>query len=71
MHTTMQRLLPSAGNPRFSAVNGVFGRDSEPRTVRHFRVRGDMEQDIWYDDNDVPVKFIYSMGEDRVTFTLL
>ncbi len=43
----------------------------EPRTARHFRVRGDMEQDIWYDDNDVPVKFIYSMGEDRVTFTLL
>ena len=43
----------------------------EPRTARHFRVRGDMEQDIWYDDNDVPVKFIHSMGEDRVTFTLL
>ncbi len=43
----------------------------EPRTVRHFQVRGDMEQDIWYDDNDVPVKFIYWKGEDRVTFTLL
>ncbi len=35
------------------------------------RIFGDMEQDIWYDDNDVPVKFIHSKGEDRVTFTLL
>ncbi len=30
-----------------------------------------MEQDIWYDDNDVLVKFNYSMGGDQVTFTLL
>ncbi len=43
----------------------------EPLTARLFRVRGYMEQLIWFEENVVPVKFIYSMGEDRVTFTLL
>jgi len=38
--------------------------------ARRFKVTGDMDLDLWYDENDVMVRFTYADGGDNVVFTL-
>ncbi|MEE8559428.1 MAG: DUF6134 family protein [Alphaproteobacteria bacterium] len=59
--------------PRVTVTGGeartvkVGGREVK---ARRFRVTGDMELEIWFDRNDVAVRFAYASGGDRLVFTL-
>ncbi|MCZ6847496.1 MAG: DUF6134 family protein [Alphaproteobacteria bacterium] len=38
--------------------------------ARRFKVTGDMDLDLWYDENDVMVRFTYAADGENVMFTL-
>ncbi|MEX1148365.1 MAG: DUF6134 family protein, partial [Sphingomonadales bacterium] len=44
--------------------------DSDVVETRYFKVSGDREKELWYDENGVPVRFTIMHGGDLVTFTL-
>ena len=59
--------------PRVTATGGeerTVKLDGREVKARRFKITGDMELELWYDRNDVAVKFTYASGGDTIVFTL-
>jgi hypothetical protein len=41
------------------------------RKARRYRITGDMEHEIWFDEDDIPVKFTYGTDNGTIVFSLL